>query len=101
MDAPQALGNLVGSDCSSLRVPPLTRTMTTAPSPAFHLCWAPTGTAAQRLGLSADTLRRYTRIGVFQPGEHYRPGLHANSPWAWDVDACGAALLRLGAERIS
>ena len=63
--------------------------------------WAPTGTAAQRLGLSGDTLRRYARIGVFHAGEHYRPGLNTNSPWVWNVDACAYALLQLGADRIS
>jgi hypothetical protein len=64
-------------------------------------CWLPTSQAAIRLGLSGESLRRYARIGVLQAGEHYRPGLHTNSPWVWEIDACAYALLQLGAERIS
>ena len=61
--------------------------------------WVPTSTATQCLGVSSDSLRRYARSGVLRAGEHYRPGLLANSPWVWRLDTCAQELLKLGNQR--
>lgn len=59
----------------------------------LHERWLPTGQAAQFLGVSPRTLKRYADIHVFLiEGQHWRRGPLCNSPRLWDVDACIAAL---------
>ncbi len=70
-------------------------------SPSAQLRWLPTRLASQQLGLSGESLRRLAKRGVFELGDHYRPGLTPNSPWLWDFAACEERLLQLGADRIS
>ena len=82
-----------------LRDPFSIRAMPTALRTAIDPGWAPTSTAAYRLGVSPDSLRRYARGGFFQLGEHYRPGLRTNSPWVWRLDACAEQLMQMGKER--
>jgi hypothetical protein len=68
------------------------------PTPDFR--WVPTGAATQCLGISGDSLRRYARKGALRPGVHYRPGVHVNSPWQWQLTACAEQLFQLGALRM-
>lgn len=57
--------------------------------------WLPTGQAAQQLGVSACTLKRYAkRDGILEEGTHFRHGVHANSPKVWHVKRCFQALSR-------
>ena len=70
-------------------------------SPPAQLRWLPTRLASQKLGVSGESLRRLAKSGVFKLGDHYRPGLTANSPWLWDAPAIEELLLQLGANRIS
>jgi hypothetical protein len=54
--------------------------------------WLPSGRAAEELGLSKTTLRRYADAGVLAEGVHYRRGLTDKSPFRWDVVAVVKAL---------
>lgn len=54
--------------------------------------WLPSGRAAEELGLSKTTLRRYADAGVLAEGTHYRRGLTHTSPFRWEVVAIAAAL---------
>jgi hypothetical protein len=56
--------------------------------------WLPSGRAAEELGLSKTTLRRYADAGVLAEGTHYRRGLTDKSPFRWDVVAVAKALER-------
>jgi len=62
--------------------------------------WAYTVPAAQRLGLSAHTLKRYARAELFVFGEHYRPGVYRNSPWIWNLPACAERMLQLSKDNV-
>ena len=63
--------------------------------------WLPTGRAAQLLGCSPDTLKRYAiRDEFLISGEHWRRGPHANSPWVWNVPACEEAIRWRGRCRV-
>jgi hypothetical protein len=67
--------------------------------PASPATWISTGHAARPLGVSGESLRRWARSGVLEPGRHFRPGISGNCPWVWDAPACQARLLQLGAAR--
>ena len=59
--------------------------------------WLNTGVAAQQLGVSAYTLRRWRhdpRLNL-KEGIHYRPGVYNNSPTTWDVEAVRQAHARI------
>jgi hypothetical protein len=73
--------------------------MTTTPT-ALEPCWLPTARATRELNLSGDTLRRYARAGALVKGEHYRPGVHRQSGWSWELNGCREQLERLAEERI-
>ena len=61
--------------------------------------WLPTAQAAQLLGISHCTLKRYAkRDGLLQEGIHFRRGPHTNTALLWNVQLCfetvrGAAVL--------
>jgi hypothetical protein len=52
--------------------------------------WLPTGEAARQLGISADTLKRWSdprsSTHCLQSSTHFRRGKFANSPIRWRVD---------------
>ncbi|MEI6359507.1 MAG: hypothetical protein WCO50_04170 [Synechococcus sp. ELA619] len=51
--------------------------------------WLPTAQAAQALGISTCTLKRYARRdGLLQEGSHFRRGPHANTALVWNVQRC-------------
>lgn len=55
--------------------------------------WLPTGLAAQILGVSADSLKRYADRDCFLiEGKHWRKGPHFNSPRVWHIPGCIEAL---------
>lgn len=54
--------------------------------------WLPSAKAAERLGLSKTSLRRYADAGILVEGEHYRRGLFPRSPWRWEVVGVADAL---------
>ena len=59
--------------------------------------WLPTGQAARELGISPDSLKRYAdRDEVLLLGEHWRHGVHRNSPRVWNLPLCLQALNRRG-----
>ena len=59
--------------------------------------WLPTGQAARELGISPDSLKRYVdRDEVLVLGEHWRHGVHSNSPRVWNLPLCLQALNRRG-----
>ena len=59
--------------------------------------WLPTGQAARELGISPDSLKRYAdRDEVLLLGEHWRHGVHSNSPRVWNLPLCLQALNRRG-----
>ena len=60
--------------------------------------WLPTPDAARTLGVSVTTLKRYRDAngGFLEAGTHYAFGAFPNSPIAWNVDACRAAMHRRG-----
>lgn len=59
--------------------------------------WLPTGQAARELGISPDSLKRYAdRDEVLLLGEHWRQGVHSNSPRVWNLPLCLQALNRRG-----
>lgn len=59
--------------------------------------WLPTGQAAQSLGVSMRTLKRYADTNhLLIEGKHWRFGPLANSPRQWNVDACTNALFYRG-----
>lgn len=59
--------------------------------------WLPTGQAARELGISPDSLKRYAdRDEVLVLGEHWRHGVHSNSPRVWNLPLCLQALNRRG-----
>lgn len=47
--------------------------------------WLPSGRAAETLGLSKSTLRRYAERGLLAEGQHFQRGLLPTSPWRWEV----------------
>ena len=47
--------------------------------------WLPSAKAAEALGISKVTLRRWAEFGLLAEGQHYRKGLHPTSPWVWEV----------------
>ena len=51
--------------------------------------WLPTKAAADALGVSPDTLKRYreTAGGFLEGGKHYNLGPTLNSPITWSVEA--------------
>ena len=51
--------------------------------------WLPTKAAADALGISSDTLKRYreTAGGFLEGGKHYNLGPTLNSPITWSVEA--------------
>lgn len=55
----------------------------------------PSGRAADELGLSKSTLRRYCDSGILAEGTHFRRGVTDKSPWRWDVVAISRTLERL------
>jgi len=59
--------------------------------------WLPTGQAARELGISPDSLKRYAdRDEVLVLGEHWRHGVHSNSPRVWNLPLCLQALNHRG-----
>lgn len=55
--------------------------------------WLSTGRAARALGLSIDTLKRYTKRDEFLiEGQHFRRGPYRNSPLVWNIQACEEAI---------
>lgn len=59
--------------------------------------WLPTGQAARELGISPDSLKRYAdRDEVLVLGEHWRHGVHSNSPRVWNLPLCRQALNHRG-----
>lgn len=62
-----------------------------------HQLWLPTGLAANTLGVSGITLKRYAdRDGFLIEDKHWRRGPHPNSPRVWEINACRAAITRRG-----
>ena len=49
--------------------------------------WLPSSRAAEALGVSKFTLKRYADAGVLTEGTHYRRGLFPRSPWTFEVQA--------------
>ena len=60
--------------------------------------WVLTPDAERILGIPRDTLkRRYAAPGGFLvEGTHWRRGMHANSPYGWNIPLCIAALEEQG-----
>jgi hypothetical protein len=55
--------------------------------------WLPTAQAAQHLGISSCTLKRYAkRDAILQEGTHYHRGPHRNTSLLWHVPSCFDAL---------
>jgi hypothetical protein len=59
----------------------------------------PTSRATRELNVSGDTLRRYARSGALVKGEHYRPGVHRQSGWSWELNGCLSKLQQLAEQR--
>jgi hypothetical protein len=69
-------------------------------SPTTASRWVPTGAAALALGVSSDTLKRYSdRHKILIEGKHFRRGPFPNSPRVWDLDACHKVLTHHGLAR--
>jgi hypothetical protein len=60
--------------------------------------WFPSTEAAEALGVSVRTLKRYgnPHTGFLLPEVHWIAGAYANSPTRWDVAACRAVLHHRG-----
>ncbi len=59
--------------------------------------WLPTGKAAQALGCSPDSLKRYADRDEFLiNGQHWRRGPHKNTPRVWNIEACKKEIQRQG-----
>jgi hypothetical protein len=60
--------------------------------------WLPSMEAAEALGVSVRTLKRYGHLesGFLLPEVHWIAGAYANSPTRWDVAACRAVLHHRG-----
>ncbi|QPN61965.1 helix-turn-helix domain-containing protein [Synechococcus sp. CBW1004] len=65
-----------------------------SPTPPATLSdWLPTPQAAQLLGISHSTLKRYaSRDRLLEEGTHFRRGPHANTPLLWHVPRCFQAI---------
>lgn len=57
--------------------------------------WLPSGKAAEFLGISKTSLRRYAAMGVLAEGTHYLRGLTERSPWRWEVTAVSERIMEL------
>lgn len=57
--------------------------------------WVKTPRAVEQLGRSRSTLMRWAKTGILTPGVHFVPGLHASSPYVWDVPAITQRLTEL------
>ncbi len=57
--------------------------------------WLPTTQAAQLLGVSGCTLKRYAkRDAILEEGTHWRRGPHTNTALVWHVPSCFDVLRR-------
>ena len=62
--------------------------------------WLPSGQAAQALGVSVKSLKRYADIHEFLiEGTHWQHGPLCNSPRLWNVEACRKAMAYRGRVR--